>query len=63
MEWRTRKNEEIDNILRKEVRFLKTRRISRIGQVEGMEDSRMPKRAMKEKFMPGEEGAHPRLDG
>jgi hypothetical protein len=52
MEWRTRNNEEIDNILRKEdiVRFVKTRRISWIGHVERMEDSRMPKRVMREKI-------------
>ena len=50
MEWRTRNNEQIGNILRKEVRFLKTRRINRIGQVEGMEDSRMSKRVMREKI-------------
>jgi hypothetical protein len=36
MEWRTRNNEEIDNIVRKEdvVRFVKARRIGWIGQVE-----------------------------
>jgi hypothetical protein len=32
------------------VRFVKTRRISWIGHVERMEDSRMPKRVMKEKI-------------
>jgi hypothetical protein len=44
-------NEEIDNILRKEdivVRFVKARRISWIGHVERMKDSRMPQRAMRE---------------
>ena len=51
MEWRTRNNEEIDNILGKDVvRFVKARRISWIGHVERMEDSRMPKRVMKEKI-------------
>jgi transcription termination factor 2 len=47
-EWRIRSNEEIDNIIRKKdiVRFVKSRRISWIGHVERMEDSRMPKREM-----------------
>jgi hypothetical protein len=44
-EWRIRNNEEIYNIIRKKniVRFVKARRISWIGHVERMEDSRMPK--------------------
>jgi hypothetical protein len=52
LEWRTGNNEEIDNILRKEdiVRFVKARRISWISHVERMEDSRMPKREMREKI-------------
>jgi hypothetical protein len=45
-EWRIRNNEEIDNVIRKKdiqvVRFVKARRISWIGHVERMEDSRMP---------------------
>jgi hypothetical protein len=51
-EWRIRNNEEIDNIIRKTdiVRFVKARRISWIGHVERMEDSRMPKRVMGEKI-------------
>ena len=42
MEWRTRNNEEIDNVLRKEdtVRFVKARRINWIGHVERMEDKK-----------------------
>ena len=50
MEWRTRNNEEMDNILGREdiVGFVKARRISWIGHVERMEDSRMPKRVMRE---------------
>jgi hypothetical protein len=41
-EWRIRNNEEIDNIIWKKdiVRFVKIRRISWIGHVERMEDSR-----------------------
>jgi hypothetical protein len=52
MEWRTRNNEEMHNILRKEyiVRFVKARRISRIGHVERMEDNRMPKRVLRVKI-------------
>ena len=51
MEWRTRNSEEIDNILRKEdiIRFVKARRISWIGHVERVENSRMPKRVTREK--------------
>jgi Holliday junction resolvase-like predicted endonuclease len=51
-EWRIRNNEEIDNIIRKKdiVRFVKARRMSWVGQVERMEDSRMPKRVMREKI-------------
>jgi hypothetical protein len=50
-EWRIRNNEEIDNIIRKKdiVRFVKVRRISWIGHVERMEDSRIPKRVIREK--------------
>jgi hypothetical protein len=54
MEWRAGNNEEIDNILRKEdiFRFVKARRISWIGHVERMEESRMLKRVrvMREKI-------------
>jgi hypothetical protein len=51
-EWRIRNNEEIDNVIRKKdiVRFVKPKRISWIGHVERMEDSRMPKRVMTEKI-------------
>jgi hypothetical protein len=51
-EWRTRNNEEVDNIIRKKdiVRFVKARRISWVGHVERMEDSRMSKRVMREKI-------------
>jgi hypothetical protein len=39
MEWRTRNNKEINNILRKEDidRFVKARRLSWIGHVERMD--------------------------
>jgi hypothetical protein len=51
-EWRIRNNEGIDNIIRKKdiVRFVKTRRISWVGHVERIKDSRMPKRVMREKI-------------
>jgi hypothetical protein len=51
-EWRIRNNEKIDNIIRKKdiVRFVKARKISWIGRVERMEDSRMPKRRRREKI-------------
>jgi hypothetical protein len=51
-EWRIRNNEEIDNIIGKNdiVRFVKARRISWIGHIGRMEDSRMPKRVMREKI-------------
>jgi hypothetical protein len=41
-EWRTRNNEEIDNIIRKKdiVRFVKARRVSWVGHVERMEDKK-----------------------
>ena len=51
MEWRRRNNQEIDNILRKDItRLVKARRISWFGHVERMEDSTMPKRVMREKI-------------
>jgi hypothetical protein len=64
-EWRRRDIEEIDNIIRKKdiVRFVKARRMSWIGHVERMEESRMPKRVMRKKFTPGEKGVDQRLDG
>ena len=39
MEWRTRNNEEMDNIIRKEyiVRFVKARRIGWISRMEDVE--------------------------
>jgi hypothetical protein len=45
-------NSDITNIIRKKdiVRFVKARKTSRIGHVERMEDSRMPKRVMREKI-------------
>jgi hypothetical protein len=46
-EWRIRNNEEIDNIIRK---TYIVRRIGWIGHVERTEDSRMPKRVMREKI-------------
>jgi hypothetical protein len=51
-EWRIRNTEEIDNITRKKyiVRFVKARRISWVGHVERMEDSRMPMRVMRQKI-------------
>jgi Holliday junction resolvase-like predicted endonuclease len=51
-EWRIKNDGEIDNIIRKKdiVRFVKARRVSWIGHIERMEDSRMPKRVMREKI-------------
>jgi hypothetical protein len=61
--WRTKNNEEIDNILRKEdiVRFVKARRISWIGHVERTEDSRMPKRVMREKIYTKRKRGRPKV--
>ena len=63
MEWRTRNNEEIDNILTKEdtVRFVKAERISWIGHVERMEDSRIHKRVMKEKIYTKRRTGRPKI--
>jgi hypothetical protein len=63
MEWRTRNNEEIDNILRKEdmIRFVKARRISCIGHVERMEDSRMPKRVIRQKIYTRRKRGRPKV--
>jgi hypothetical protein len=63
MEWRTRNNEEMDNILRTEdrVRFVKARRISWIGHVERMKGSRMRKRVMREKIYTRRKRGRPKV--
>jgi hypothetical protein len=63
MEWRTRNNEEIDNILRKEdiVRFVRARTISWISHVERRENSRMPKRVMREKIYTRRKRGRPKV--
>jgi hypothetical protein len=62
-EWRIRNNEEIDNIIRKIdiVRFVKARRISWICHVERMEDSRMPKRVVREKIYTRRKRGRPKV--
>jgi hypothetical protein len=62
-EWRIRNNEEMDNIIRKKyiVRFAKARRISWIGHVERMEDSRMPKRVMRENIYTRRKRGRPKV--
>jgi hypothetical protein len=64
-EWRIRNDEEIDNIIRKKdiVRFVKARRISWVGHVKRMEDSRVPKRVMREKIYTRRRRVDQRLDG
>jgi hypothetical protein len=62
-EWRIRNNEEIDNIIRKKdiVRFVKARKISWIDHIERMEDSRMPKRVMREKIYTRRKRGRPKV--
>jgi hypothetical protein len=62
-EGRIRNNEEIYYIIRKKdiVRFVKARRISWIGHVERMEDSRMPKRVMREKIYARRKRSRPKV--
>jgi hypothetical protein len=62
-EWRIRNNEKIDNIIRKKVRvrFVKARRISWIGHVERIEDSRLPKRVMREKIYTRRKRGRPKV--
>jgi hypothetical protein len=62
-EWRIRNNEEIDNIISKKdkVRFVKARRISWIGHVERMEDSRMPNRVKREKIYTRRKRGRPKV--
>jgi Holliday junction resolvase-like predicted endonuclease len=62
-QWRIRNNEEIDNIIRKKdiVRFVKARRISWIGHVERVEDSRMPKSVMREKIYTRRKRGRPKV--
>jgi hypothetical protein len=61
--WRIRNNEEIDNIIREKdiVRFVKARRISWIGHVERMEESRMPKKVMREKIYTRRKRGRPKV--
>jgi transcription termination factor 2 len=58
-----RNNEETDNIIRKKyiVRFVKARRISWVGHVERMEDSRMPKRVMRGKIYTRRKRSRPKV--
>jgi Holliday junction resolvase-like predicted endonuclease len=62
-EWRIRNNEEIDNIIRKKgiVRFVKARKISWVGHVERMEDSRMPKIVMRDKIYTWRKRGRPKV--
>jgi hypothetical protein len=62
-EWRIRNNEEIDNIIRKKdiVTVVKARRISWVGHVERMEDSRMPKRVIREKIYTTRKRGRPKV--
>jgi hypothetical protein len=62
-EWKIRNNEEMDNIIRKKdiFRFVKARRISWIGHVERMDDSRMPKRVMREKIYTSRKRGRPKV--
>jgi hypothetical protein len=62
-EWRIINNEEIDNIIRTKdiVRFVKARRISWVGHVERMEDSRMPKRVMRERIYTRRKRGRPKV--
>jgi hypothetical protein len=43
------------------VRFVKARRISSIGHVERMEDSRMPQRVMREKIYTRRKRGRPKV--
>jgi hypothetical protein len=62
-EWRIRYNEEMDNIIRKKdiVRFVKAKTIIWIGHVERMEDSRMPKRVMRQKICTRRKRGRPKV--
>jgi hypothetical protein len=62
-ELRIKNNEEIDNIIRKKhiVRFVKASRISWIRHVERMEDSRMPKRVIREKIYTRRKSGRPKV--
>jgi hypothetical protein len=53
----------MDNIIRKKdiVGFVKARRISGIGHVERMEDSRMPKRVITEKIYTRRKRGRPKV--
>jgi hypothetical protein len=62
-EWRIRNNEEIGNIIRKKdiVRFVKARRISWIGHIERMEDTRKSKIVMREKIYTRRKRGRPKV--
>jgi hypothetical protein len=64
-EWRTRMNRELEEMSKREniVKWIKGQRISWLGQLESMEENRMPKMIFSQELEGPKKGEDPGRDG